>query len=153
MDDDDRSLARQRLEPFIGRWTLEARFPGAEPTGPVGLSTFEWMLGEQFLLQRTEFSAPGPPEGVTIVGPDPVGANFTQHYFDARGVARLYAMTFAEGMWTLQRDTPDFSSLPFRQRFVGHFSDDGGSIDGRWERSDDGENWEHDFGLTYERVT
>ena len=84
MDDNERTLVMRRLEPFVGRWTMEALFPGAEPTGPVGLSTFEWMLGGQFLVQRTEFSAPGPPGAVTIVGPDPDGPRFTQHYFLTR---------------------------------------------------------------------
>jgi hypothetical protein len=153
MDDNDRTLVMQRLEPFVGRWTMEALFPGADPTGPAGLSTFEWILEGQFLLQRTEFSVPGPPEGVMIVGPDPEEANFTQHYFDSRGVARLDAMTFDRGIWTLHRDAPDFTSLPFAQRFIGTFSDDGGSIDGHWERALDGGPWEHDFGLTYQRIT
>ena len=153
MDESNRTLVLQRLEPFVVRWMMEAKFPGAQPTGPSGLCTFEWMLGGQFLLQRTEFSAPGPPEGAMIVGPDLEGKNFTQHYFDSRGVARLYAMTFGEGTWTLQRDISDFSSLPFRQRFVGRFSDDGGSIDGRWELSHDGVQWERDFELIYERAT
>jgi hypothetical protein len=152
MDDNDRTLALRRLEPFVGRWTMEALFPGAEPPGPAGLSTFEWVLGGQFLLQRTEFSVPGPAEGLAIVGPDPEGARFTQHYFDSRGVARLYSMTLEDRVWTLQRDTPDFTSLLFRQRFVGSFSDDGGGIEGGWERSDDGVTWEHDFALTYKRI-
>ena len=150
MDDEDRALLR--LEPFIGRWAMEATFPGAERTGPAGLSTFEWILEGEFLLQRTEFSVTGPPAGVMIVGSDPEGANFTQHYFDSRGVARLYSMTFEEGIWTLQRDTQDFTSLSFRQRFIGSFSDDETRIDGRWEISHDGANWEHDFELTYTRT-
>jgi hypothetical protein len=152
MDDNDRTLALWRLEPFVGRWTMEALFPGAEPTGPTGFSTFEWMLGRQFLLQRTEFSVPGPPPGVAIVGPDPDGTRFTQHYFDSRGVARLYSMTFDERVWTLQRDASDFTALLFRQRFVATFGDDGGSIDGSWERSHDGVTWEHDFELRYRRI-
>jgi hypothetical protein len=131
---------------------MTALFPDADPTGPVGLSTFEWMLGGQFLVQRTEFSSPGPPEAVSIVGPDAEGANFRQHYFDERGVARLYAMTCGDGIWTLQRDTADFTALPFQQRFIGAFSDDGGTIVGRWEVSGDGSSWELDFGLTYTRV-
>src|ERR1035441_3817601 len=149
MDDEDRALPR--LEPFIGRWAMEATFPGAERTGPAGLSTFEWILEGEFLLQRTEFSVTGSPAGVMIVGSDPEGANFTQHYFDSRGVARLYSMTFEEGSWTLQRDTQDFTSLSFRQRFIGSFNDDETRIDGRWEISHDGANWEHDFELTYTR--
>jgi hypothetical protein len=107
---------------------MEARFPGTQPGGSSGFCTFEWMPGGQFLLQRTEFSVPGPPEGEMIIGPDLEGENFTQHYFDARGVARLYTMTFGEGTWTLQRVSSDFSSLPFRQRFVGRFGDDGASM-------------------------
>jgi hypothetical protein len=60
MDENDRTLVLQRLEPFVGRWTLEALFPVAEPTGPAGQSTFEWMLGgtvptaaDGFLSTRT----------------------------------------------------------------------------------------------------
>ncbi len=131
---------------------MSAQFTGAEPTGPVGLSNFEWMLGGQFLVQRTEFSPPGPPEGLSVVGPDAEGAHFTQHYFDARGVVRLYAMTFEDGIWTLQRDTEDFTPLLFHQRFEGSFSDDGGTIEGRWEQSPDGVIWERDFKLTYTRA-
>ena len=80
-------------------------------------------------------------------------AQFTQHYFDSRGVTRLYSMTLEEGIWTLQRDTPDITPLEFRQRFVGAFRDEGASIEGRWERSDDGSTWEHDFELRYTRIT
>jgi hypothetical protein len=87
-----------------------------------------------------------------IVGPDPESATFTQHYFDSRGVARLYSMTFEQGVWTLQREAPDFTSLPFRQRFVGNFSDDGQSINGRWQRSHADAEWEHDFELIYKRI-
>jgi hypothetical protein len=132
---------------------MEARFPDAEPSGPAGHSTFEWILGGQFLLQRTEFSVPGPPEGAMIVGLDPEGKGFVQHYFDSRGIARIYQMRLTGGVWVLQRDTPDFTPLEFRQRFVGNFSDDGGSIAGRWERSRNGTDWDHDFELHYQRMT
>jgi hypothetical protein len=131
---------------------MEARFPGAEPTGPAGRSTFEWILGGQFLMQRTGFSVPGPPDGVSIVGADADGEGFTQHYFDSRGIARVYAMTFDGAVWKLQRDAPDFTELPFHQRYTGTFSDDTRMIDGQWERSDDGVTWDHDFALTYRKV-
>ena len=142
MDDNDRTPVMPRLEPFVGRWTMEALFPGADPTGPAGLSTFEWILEGQFLLQRTEFSVPGPPEGVMIVGPDPVESNFTQHYFDSRGVVRVYAMTLDKTVWTLQRESPDFTPLNFAQRFTDVISDDGLTIEGHWETRHDS-NWEH----------
>jgi NAD(P)-dependent dehydrogenase (short-subunit alcohol dehydrogenase family) len=71
---------------------------------------------------------------------------------DARGLARVYAMTFSDGRWTLLRDAPDFTPLAFPQRFTGEFSADGRTISGRWERSGDGTSWQHDFDLVYTKV-
>jgi saccharopine dehydrogenase (NAD+, L-lysine-forming) len=62
------------------------------------------------------------------------------------------AMTFRDGVWTLSRDSPDFSPLDFRQRFTGELSADGRTISGRWETSKDGSTWEHDFDLTYRKL-
>jgi hypothetical protein len=71
------------------------------------------------------------------------------HYFDSRGVARSYVMTFSDKVWTLQR----FASAPdFSQRFIGTFTDDGDTINGGWEISHDASNWTPDFRLTYTRV-
>jgi hypothetical protein len=36
---------------------------------------------------------------------------YLQHYFDSRGVVRLYAMTFEDRVWTLTRTKRDFGSL------------------------------------------
>ena len=84
---------------------------------------------------------------------DPNGESYTQHYFDSRGVVRVYAMTFDGGRWTLMRSAPDFTSLDFSQWFTGTFAEDGNSINAAWETSNDGVHWEHDFDLTYTRVT
>jgi hypothetical protein len=72
-----------------------------------------------------------------------------QHYFDSRGIARVYQMTFTDKVWTLQRlaPPPDFS-----QRCTGIFDDDKNTIVGRWESSNDGANWSPDFELTYTRL-
>ena len=61
------------------------------------------------------------------------GCGCLQHYFDSRGVARVYKMSVEEGVWKLWRDEPDFSPLDFSQRFTGTFSADGTTIAGRWE--------------------
>jgi hypothetical protein len=142
------NAALKRLEPFVGEWNLETSFPDS----PVGRSVFEWILDGQFLVQRSEVPHPDAPDGFSIVGPDPDGDGYTQHYFDSRGVVRLYAMTFRDGVWTLSREKADFSPLPFSQRFNGTFSDDGRVITARWESSEDGANWELDFELTYTKV-
>ncbi len=62
-------------------------------------------------------------------------------------------MGFAAGVWELCRTSADFSPLNFSQRFEGAFSDDGKTIEGRWETSSDGARWEHDFDLTYTKVS
>jgi hypothetical protein len=69
-------------------------------------------------------------------------------YFDTRGVARVYKMSFGNGIWRLWRDTPGFSSLDFSQRYAGTLSDDRKTIAGAWEIRNDGRSWEHDFDLT-----
>ena len=113
--------------------------------------TFEWTRGGAFMLQRSAVPVPESPDGLSVIGPD-AGEDYTQHYFDSRGIARIYAMTFDGRAWTLERHTPDFSPLPFHQRWVGTFSADGETIEGRWETSPDGRDWELDFELVYRRV-
>lgn len=141
----------ERLAPFVGEWNVEASLPGPPDTN--ARAVFEWVLGGSFLMQRTEISLPEAPDGIALIGLDPGGGAFTQHYFDSRGVIRIYAMTFEDGVWTLSRDRPDFSDLSFWQRYAGTFSADGDRIDGRWEIShDEGATWEKDFDLDYTRV-
>jgi hypothetical protein len=145
--------ALERLGPFVGEWGIEATFPGAQSAGMAGRVVFEWMLGGRFLVQRSEVSHPDAPDSVAIIGPDPGGETYTYHYFDSRGVVRVYAMTFRDGLWTLLRDTPDFTPLSFSQRFTGTFADDGTAIHGQWEKtSGEGTSWELDFDLTFTRA-
>ena len=140
------------LEAFVGEWSIEAVFPGAPPTGPQGRLSFEWMPGERFLIQRWEVPHPDAPDGIAIIGFDEGRGTLLQHYFDSRGVARVYEMSFEDGVWKLERNSADFSPLDFSQRFVGTFSDDGNAVSGRWEICHDGSTWERDFDLTYVRV-
>jgi hypothetical protein len=112
------------------------------------------VLGGQFLMERSEVpDVPKPLTASRSSGVDRDDEACTQHYFDSRGVTRVYAMTFRDGVWTLLRDAPDFTPLDFWQRFTGEFSADGRTISGRWETSQDGSTWEHDFDLTYRKVT
>jgi hypothetical protein len=155
----NRAGALARLDVFAGEWVVEARFPGDQPapsnatreSAPVR-SRFEWALDGQFLLQRTEVPFPEAPDSLTIVSVDLQTGAYTQHYYDSRGVARLYAMTLADGVWTLTRESPDFTPLDFGQRFISVFSKDGNTISGAWEKCLNGVEWEHDFALTYRRA-
>jgi hypothetical protein len=151
-DEEHRVARLERLERFVGEWRIEApAFPLPAELADPARTTFEWTLGGAFLLQRSSVPVPEAPDGLSVIGPD-AGDGYTQHYFDSRGIARLYAMTFDGRDWTLERHTPDFSPLPFHQRWLGALSVDGETIQGRWEKSPDGRNWELDFELAYQRV-
>jgi hypothetical protein len=139
-----------RLAPFVGEWGLEARFPGA-PRPMHGSASWEWALGGRFLVQRADGDHPDAPGVLAVIAPDAEGDGFRQHYFDSRGVVRLYAMTLEDGVWTLLREEPDFTPLSFSQRYVGAFSADGDVISGRWETGAEGGGWKLDFELDYRR--
>jgi hypothetical protein len=149
--------AVERLEPLIGEWRLQAVFPNASPDASeeqgAARVVFEWLPGRQFVVQRWEIPHPAAPDGIAIIGFDRGRGTYLQHYFDSRGVTRLYGMSFAHGVWKLWRTEADFSPLNFSQRYTGTFSDDGGTIRGDWELSHDGSTWEHDFELIYSRIS
>jgi hypothetical protein len=71
----------------------------------------------------------------------------SMHYFDSRGVYRVYAVSLSEGTWRFSRDAPGFS-----QRFTGTFSDDGNTITGLSKLSRDGSTWDDDLAITYRRA-
>jgi hypothetical protein len=140
--------AVERLDAFIGEWSIEAG-PPAGPSWPgEGRVSFEWLEGRAFLIERWRIDLPEAPDGIAIIGAGDKPETFRQHYFDSRGVHRIYEMSVDDGVWKLWRDAPD----PFPQRFSGTFSDDGSAIAGRWEKAEDGSKWETDFDLTYTKV-
>ena len=148
-----RNSALARLEAFVGEWAIEVDFPDGLKDAS-GRTTFEWALDRQYLLQRWTVPHPEAPDGMAVISveSDGDGEAYVQHYFDSRGVVRVYRMTFRDGLWTLVRDAPDFTPLDFSQRYTGVFAADGASIAGRWETSYDGTTWELDFELGYRRV-
>lgn len=107
--------------------TFDAGYFGPDSpalTSGGGQTTFEWLEGRFFLIQRFVNEHPAAPSGIAIIGAADA-ETFTQRYFDSRGVVRIYHMTL----------------------------DDGNKITGAWEGSADGQTWKHDFGLTYSRTS
>jgi hypothetical protein len=144
--------ANDPLEPFVGEWSMQAAFGDAPPVDIGARVSFEWLPGNRFLLQRWDVPLPEAPDGIAIIGADPdEDGRYLQHYFDSRGVARIYRMSVENGVWKLWREEADFSPLDFSQRFSGTFGADGKTITGRWEICHDGATWERDFDLTYVR--
>jgi hypothetical protein len=148
MDEESRARLEQ-LQPLVGRWTIEAIFPQAPPLAPEerGRTLFEWGPGRAFLIQRWEVPVEAAPDGVAIFAVAEQGDALVQHYFDSRAVVRRYETSIVDDIWTLRK-----LSAGFAQRFRGELSADGGTIEGAWEKADDGASWEHDFELVYRRV-
>jgi hypothetical protein len=143
----------KRLEPFVGEWSLEMVPPGGEPMPDIGARvSFEWMPGGLWLIERWTVPVPEAPDGIAIIGYNEGRGGVVQHYFDQRGVARLYEMSFENSVWKLERTKEDFSPYEFAQRYTGTFSKDGKRIDGTWEIAHDKKTWEKDFDLNYIRV-
>jgi hypothetical protein len=137
----------EALEALIGEWTMAPRFERFETIPDVvGHVAFEWMPGRRFVVQRWEVPVPEAPDGVALLGPHEDRDGLVQHYFDSRGVHRVYDMTLEDGVWTLEREHPGFD-----QRFRGTFSDDGDTIEGVYEMRNDAD-WFKDFEMTYARV-
>jgi hypothetical protein len=142
----------ERLAPLVGRWSVQPKVPGLGSAW----TEFSWHEGGLFLRQYSDVeeippeapqpwreSAPFPT--TALIGLDDAADEFTMLYADARGVHRVYRMTFDGRVWTIWRDAPGFG-----QRFTGTL--DGDAIDGRWEIRTDGGNWRLDFEVAYARL-
>jgi hypothetical protein len=136
------------LEPFealVGTWTTEATHQALPGTVIRGESTFEWLEGERFLIWRSRYDHPEVPDAIAIMGI--IDGKLSMQYFDSRGVYRVLAVSLSEGTWRFSRYGADFS-----QRFTGTFSDDGDTITGLSEVSEDGSTWDDDLAITYRRA-
>ena len=134
---------------LVGEWIMtlsEASFlpdPSEVLTGRVEVSVIE-SGGLLALRQHTDPS--GPPAATWVIGRDESQPNYTVLYTDARGVARVYEMSFTDDVWRMWRHDPAFS-----QRFEAAVRPDRQAMAGRWEKRVAGGAWEHDFTLDYRR--
>ena len=141
--------ALKELEVLVGAWSQQATPPGGEPWPGEATRTFEWLEGsdKRLLVERSTVEMPEAPDGVSIIGCDAANGTYFQLYTDDRGVCRVYEMSIGDGEWKLWRE-----GEPFSQRFTAKISDDGNTIDGRWEVNE-GDGWKTDFDLVYTRAS
>lgn len=89
----------------------------------------------------------GIPSAIAIIGSDDVTGEYFMLYFDERGVSRKFQVTFRDNVLKYWRNVPGFS-----QRFTGTFADEGDTMIGVSELSEDDATWKRDLELTYTRV-
>jgi hypothetical protein len=147
MDDVD---PRTRLEPFqalIGEWELELTHPMLENTVVRGRSTYEWLEGGRFLIQRAANEHPDFPDSICVIGVMEGENELSMQYFDSRGVHRVYAIGFDGSELTMERDDPEFA-----QRARARLTDDGSTLAGIWQLNEAGQGFRDDLAFTYRRA-
>jgi len=140
------------LHPFIGEWSVEGRHVALVDTVIRGRSVFEWWGDRTFMMHWSTLDHPDFPDSISVIGATRPGRGLAQHYFDTRGVNRLFDMTFDRGVWTLTRRA--VAANDFDQRQNAKLSADGNTITAVSERTEPGgHEFKHDMSLTYTRVT
>lgn len=145
MPDDASTAQLELMQALVGTWTTEGAHPLLPGEAIRGQATFEWLDGQRFLIQRSHYDHPRIPDAIAITGL--TDDELLMHYFDSRGVQRVYSVSMTPQTWSFSRDDPDFA-----QRFTGTFGDGGDTIVGRGELCHDGVTWEDDLALTYRRI-
>ena len=56
------------LDQLIGEWTLEATHPAFPDLVVPGRSSFEWLDGGKFMMQRSTADHPDFPNSISVIG-------------------------------------------------------------------------------------
>jgi hypothetical protein len=145
----------KEFEPLIGEWRGVGELP-IEPPLRISAEVRIERLGE-LIVMRSNGEPAEMPDSVSIIGGAPGGQPQPMHYFDSRGVKRLFMTAIEGATWKIWRAPGEDWNGPdgpgFNQRFIAEISADRNKIEGRWERGmgDAGKAWEVDFPIDYIR--
>ena len=148
-------MAANPFDSLIGEWHGEGEMPIEPPVTIIVEAKIE-RLGE-FIVFATTGKPAAVPDTLSIIGGAPEGEPQPMHYFDSRGVMRLFMVALDGSTLNIWRAPGEDWNGPagpgFNQRFIGEIAADGNMIVGRWERGlgEAGDQWELDFPLTYVR--
>ena len=136
----------KQFDILVGEWTTVGTHP-LLPAAVHGHSSFEWLREGALLVWHFDWDhGQGIPSAFSIIGHDDAVEPCSMLYTDERGVARIYQMSLAGGVWKMWRESTDFS-----QRMTGTFSEDGITITWHGELSHDVLTWEPDLSATFTR--
>jgi hypothetical protein len=131
-------------ERLVGRWDSHGAHPLLAGDNITGSATFEWLDGRKFLIWRSHYDHPQIPDAIAVIGS--IDDQLLMHYFDYRGVHRVYKVAVEGNAWRYWRDDPGF-----QQSFVARFSDDFDTMTGQGRMNREDAGWEDDLTLTYRR--
>jgi hypothetical protein len=142
-DMSDRDPALEPFEALIGTWDTEAKHRMVDEV-VLGSTSFEWLEGGHFVVQRSRTAHDLFPDGISIIGLPEAGDGLVMEYFDSRGVRRTYRVSFEDGVLRYWRDHPGFD-----QRFSATIARD--TFEGLFELAETPGDWREDMRVTYRR--
>jgi hypothetical protein len=136
----------QGWQRLLGTWATEATHPGLPDTVITGQATFEWLPDQQYLVQRSHYDHPEVPDAISVTGI--IDGEPGMHYFDPRGVHRVFDVEITADTWRYWNDAAGFS-----QRCTHIVRDGDSEFSGHGELStDDRATWEPDLAISYRRT-
>jgi hypothetical protein len=142
---------------LVGSWVTEATHPAMPGVVVHGSVDIEWLEGKRFLIHRARTDHPAFPDSISIIGnmEHDIGdeaqsagseSKLSMHYFDSRGVFRVYDSDIDETTWRFYREDTSFP-----QRVSCTFSPDGNTLTGVSQVRENGAPWSDDLAITYRR--
>ena len=107
------------FEPLIGKWHGEGEMP-IEPPVKITVDSKIERLGE-FIVMTSVGEPAEVPDTISIIGGAPDGEPQPMHYFDSRGVKRLFMMTLKGSTWKIWRAPGEDWNGPARPRLQPAF--------------------------------
>jgi hypothetical protein len=139
----DRDSVLAPFDALDGTWATAATHPLVGDVVP-GTTTFEWLEGGHFLMQRSRNDHEIFPDAISVIGAQEVGDGLVMEYFDSRGVRRTYGVSLDDGVLRVWREHPGFD-----QRYAAVLGHD--TFDGVWELARTRGDWQDDLKVTYRR--
>jgi hypothetical protein len=140
----DRDPALAPFDALIGTWATEAIHPMLPDVVVPGTTTFEWLEGGHYLIQRSQNDHELFPDAICVIGAPETGDGLVLEYFDSRGVRRTYGISLADGVLRMWREAPGFD-----QRFSAPIAPD--RFEGLHQLAETPGDWKDDLKVTYRR--
>ena len=129
------------LERLLGTWDLAMRHVAVD-LPVLGRQVWTPVLDDRFVHLDWTYAHPDFPDALAVLD------GTVMHYFDVRGVVRVFSMTVDDAGWTTARRDDDFWQRS-RARFDGP-----DAMSGVGENShDQGRTWEHDYDIRWTRAS
>src|SRR5207302_10350693 len=126
---DPRRPTMKQFQPLIGEWHGEGEVPMERPM-KISMEAKIEHLGE-FIVISSVGEPAEVPDSISIIGGAPPGEPQPMHYFDSRGVKRLFMMALEGSTWKIWRAPGEDWNGPngpgFHQRFICEIVSDGKS--------------------------